>query len=244
MFLLRDGHVKILDFGLAAVGRAPAETPLNRLCGPDRCRHGARHGRLHGARTGARRRRGPRTDLFAFGAVLYELLRPASLPARYRGRDDDSDSPQGSAGLRRRPRALPGARSYRPPRDRERADDRFHPRAISPSPWRRSATRAGPAPAPPPHAPPSRRASARANASRGLPRPSSPSRPRSDALTDTTFFESCATPDPGASIRPQHHSSDSHEDPECSCPHNLPFANSAAGSRTYCLRRLPPGQTP
>ena len=73
-----DDRVKILDFGLAKLTHDHS-TARGRERAPDgatadRARSGARHRRLHGARAGPRPAVDHRADLFAFGAVLYEML--------------------------------------------------------------------------------------------------------------------------------------------------------------------------
>ena len=106
-----------------------------------RAGHGARNGRLHGAGTGARpARRIIASDIFAFGAVLYEMLsRRRAFQRRDAGRHDDGDPQGGSAGpaggraahsarARARRRALPGEEPIRAGSSR---------RTISRSRWRR-----------------------------------------------------------------------------------------------------------
>ena len=65
----RDGRAKLLDFGIAKASAAGSDVDG----GPDRCRLGRRTARIHG--TGASSGRGfdHRTDIFAFGAVLYDF---------------------------------------------------------------------------------------------------------------------------------------------------------------------------
>jgi serine/threonine protein kinase len=85
IFVTNLGHAKILDFGLAKLAPASAR-PLEPQ-GPTVMSEAALtspgaggHGRLHVARTGVWRGTDARTDLFSFGAVLYEMAtaRPAS----------------------------------------------------------------------------------------------------------------------------------------------------------------------
>lgn len=73
IFLTRDGHVKVLDFGLAALNEAPVA--------PDAVTHAASTPGLilgtPGYMAPEQLRGGEvdeRTDIFAFGAVLYEML--------------------------------------------------------------------------------------------------------------------------------------------------------------------------
>ncbi|MGD8376379.1 MAG: serine/threonine-protein kinase, partial [Acidobacteriota bacterium] len=77
LFITRDGRLKILDFGLARVMTPDAETPLTQspTAGP-----GTQPGTVMGTvgYMSPEQVRGqpadPRSDLFAFGAILYEML--------------------------------------------------------------------------------------------------------------------------------------------------------------------------
>ena len=102
VFLLADGQVKILDFGLAAddaasrcaEARADAVAPLT-----DR-RHGHGHRRLHGARAGARRRPSTAAPTSSRSASCStRCCRAARLHARHDGRDAERDPEGGSAGV-------------------------------------------------------------------------------------------------------------------------------------------------
>ena len=61
-----------------------------------------------------------RSDIFAFGAILYEMLAGGGVPRRLGRRDDGRDPQGGAAGsLRHEPVHLAGARTHRPPLHRE-----------------------------------------------------------------------------------------------------------------------------
>ena len=75
-----DGRVKVLDFGLAKALDAAAAAMRRRPRATVEClveftdHHGVGHGRLHVPRAGARPPVDQRCDVWAFGAVLYEML--------------------------------------------------------------------------------------------------------------------------------------------------------------------------
>ena len=135
--LLRDGHVKILDFGLAKQSPATAGSDDQQTMAGDRRRHGARHGRLHGARAGARRRPPTRGRTCSRSARCSTSWPAAGAPfARpTRGRDDDGHSARGSARAHaRHPRALrPASIASSATRSRRSRTIGFSRRAISPS---------------------------------------------------------------------------------------------------------------
>ncbi|MFF1741452.1 serine/threonine-protein kinase [Streptomyces mirabilis] len=67
ILVARDGTVKVLDFGIAAIPRTDV-TKLTATGSPHR------HPPVHAARAGPWRTRHPGTDLYALGCVLHELL--------------------------------------------------------------------------------------------------------------------------------------------------------------------------
>ena len=81
IFVTERGHAKILDFGLAKVRPARSlrarsrwrKVPHRGGATSHQSGYGAGHGGVHVAGTSARQDAGSRTDLFSFGAVLYEM---------------------------------------------------------------------------------------------------------------------------------------------------------------------------
>ena len=75
MFLTNDERIKILDFGVAKLQAHAGEASLRRK---SYYRHQAwrrdRHGRLHVPRAAPRQEVDHRSDIFSFGAILYEML--------------------------------------------------------------------------------------------------------------------------------------------------------------------------
>ena len=158
--LLRDGHVKILDFGLAKQSAAAAAGEQETIAATDAGTVLGTVGYMAPEQV-----RGeaadPRSDLFALGAVLYELAsgrrafaRPTAAETMTAILRDDPPALDGDASRARR---RPSIASSATPSRRSRTIG-FSRRAISRSRCRRSTTRAAPAAAPPPHAPPPRRA--------------------------------------------------------------------------------------
>ena len=91
--LLRDGLVKILDFGLAKQSAAAAAGEQETIAGTD-AGTVLGHRRLHGAGAGARRSRGPAVgSVRARRRALRAGQRPAPVRGPDRGRDDDGDTP-------------------------------------------------------------------------------------------------------------------------------------------------------
>ena len=86
IFVTSRGQAKILDFGLAKVTLQAGERRPDRRDHRigrtlDESRSGVGHGCLHVAGAGAREGLDARTDLFSFGAVLYEMC-TGTLPFR------------------------------------------------------------------------------------------------------------------------------------------------------------------
>ena len=82
IFVTRRGHAKVLDFGLAKVEpraaavrkwRTSAQTTDAESRAPHQSRNHVGNGGLHVSRTGKGKELDARTDLFSFGAVMYEM---------------------------------------------------------------------------------------------------------------------------------------------------------------------------
>ena len=96
IFVTKRGHAKIMDFGLAKLSQleraarlprlGPTEATLNHLTSPGSDGHSG----LHVAGAGSGQELDARTDLFSFGAVLYEMATGAS-PSSGRRRDQPSE---------------------------------------------------------------------------------------------------------------------------------------------------------
>ena len=132
LFLLADGQVKILDFGLARTmptgSDSGATETVAAMTDPG---IGDGHGRLHGARAGARAGGGrARRSVRVRRRALRNGVRPARVPARHRGRHDDG-RPQGrSAGAGRHALGpVACARSHHPALPRKEPRRAFSDRA-------------------------------------------------------------------------------------------------------------------
>ena len=85
-----EGVVKVLDFGLAKAATTAAAADVIAVADDHGRRHARRrhhrHGGLHEPRAGARQTVDKRTDIWAFGCVLYEML---TARRRFDGQDVD-----------------------------------------------------------------------------------------------------------------------------------------------------------
>ncbi len=126
IFLTKDGRVKILDFGLAKLARpegAASGSDSPTLGGATQTAAGMVMGTVGYMSPEQVRGKAidPRSDIFSFGAVVYEMLGgQARLPGRDQRRYPDRDPAAGSA--RAHPERLAGfssARSHRPPLPRK-----------------------------------------------------------------------------------------------------------------------------
>ena len=94
LFVTKDGHLKILDFGLAK--RVEAVAPGEETSAPTGSGHtepGTVMGTM-GYMSPEQVKGLPvdhRSDIFSFGAVLYSAVQEESLPTAHRGRDDRRD---------------------------------------------------------------------------------------------------------------------------------------------------------